>query len=392
MAEPVTGDAQVSADLHRLRERTSAKWRAFPADVIPAWIAEMDMPLAEPIAEALHAAVNRSDTGYRWVGELPAALAEFAGARWAWDIDPDRVIVLPDVLTAICQTIQAFTEPGAGVVINPPVYPPFFSSIEQITGRSVVSVPMIEDGTGRVALDLDGLERAFARPDVSAYLLCSPHNPTGSVPTRSELEQVAQSAARHQVAVIADEIHAPLTHLGTTHVPFLSIAPADLGAVSLVSASKGWNLAGLKCAQVVAGSAEALGTLVGSIPIEVTYGTGHFGVLASIAAYRDSVDWLDQTVQALAANGQALTRLLPAYLPGIGYQPPNASYLAWLDCRSLGLGDDPAAAFLERSQVALNAGLAFGPQGAGFVRLNFGTTPAILEAIVQRLGTAISGT
>lgn len=372
------------AGLAALQHRTSAKWRAYPNDVIPAWIAEMDVELAPPIAEALHAAVRRSDTGYRWAGDLPVALAGFASSRWGWHLDPERVVVVPDVVTGICEAIDALTQPGESVVINPPVYPPFFSSVHRVN-RVIVEVPLIEEAGSGYRLDLDGLQAAFARPEVTGYVLCSPHNPTGTVPSRDELERIARAAAANGVVVIADEIHAPLTHPEAQFVPYLTVADPEAHAVSLVSTSKAWNLAGLKCAQLVAGSAAVSQALAERMPIEVTYGTGHLGVLASIAAYREGVDWLDETVGQLAERAAELASLLDRVLPDIGYQPPAASYLAWLDCRALDLGDDPSEAFLERTRVALSPGPSFGSQGSGFARLNFGTTPEILHAIVERM-------
>lgn len=344
----------------------------------------MDVELAPPIAEALHAAVSRSDTGYRWAGDLPAALAGFALARWGWHVDPEQVVVVPDVVTGICEAMDALTLPGESVVINPPVYPPFFSSVRRVN-RVIVEVPLIEEPDSGYRLDIDGLEAAFARPEVTGYVLCSPHNPTGTLPSRDELERIAHAAAANGVAVIADEIHAPLTHPQAEFVPYLTVADPDAPAVSVVSTSKAWNLAGLKCAQLVAGSTAVTALLAERIPIEVTYGTGHLGVLASTAAYREGIDWLDETVGQLAARAAELASLLGRLLPEIGYQPPPASYLAWLDCRALNLGDDPSEAFLERAKVALSPGPSFGEQGAGFARLNFGTSPEILHAIVERM-------
>ncbi len=375
--------------LPELQRRRSAKWRQHPQEVIPAWIAEMDVNLAEPIAEVLLDAVRSSDTGYRHSGELPEALAEFSNLRWGWPIEPSRVMVMPDVVTSISWTIQALTEPGDGVVINSPVYPPFFSCVRDITRRTLVDVPLMLDSTGRYSLNLDGIAAAFARPDVTAILLCSPQNPTGSVPTGHELAEVGRLALEHGVAVISDEIHAPLTLPGQVHRPFLSLAPQGVRAVALVSASKAWNIAGLKCAQVVAGSDDLVELLTQRIPIEVTYGAGHLGVLASVAAYRAGQPWLDECVAGLDARAHELADLLHEQLPTVGYRIPQASYLAWLDCRALDLGDDPADFFLERARVALSAGVPFGDTGRGFVRLNFGTTSVILADIVNRLENSL---
>lgn len=301
------------------------------------------------------------------------------------------MIVLPDVLTCIAQAIAHFSRPRDAVVINTPVYPPFFSTVRDITQRTLVEVPLLRTELGGYDYDVASMEQAFARTDVSVYLLCSPHNPTGSVPSRETLEAIADAAKRHGVSVIADEIHAPLTHPGVPHTPFLSIAPAGLSAISLISASKAWNIAGLKCAQLVAADEEILTKLQASIPLEVTYGTGHFGVLASIAAYRDSVPWLDEVRTLIAGNSALLREMLTLQLPEVSFAPPSASYLAWLDFGAYDLGDDPAAYFVERAKVGLSPGPGFGDLGVGCARLNFGTSPQILAEIVERLAMSING-
>lgn len=364
-------------------DRTSAKWRAFPEDVLPLWIAEMDYPLAPPISAALHAAIDRSDTGYRWDAGLPEAFADFSERRLGWAVDPARVMLLGDVLVGMSETVRRLSD-GA-LVITPPVYPPFFHVATTIVGRELVEVPLIP-GEG---LDLDGLGRAFARPEVTAFLLCNPHNPTGDIWSRDQLVAIATLARRHDVLVIADEIWAPLTMPGREMTPYLSLGEELTGPdVALVAASKAFNLAGLKAAQVVAGSDATMLRLKERIPMEVTYSAGQLGVIASIAAYRDGDAWLDQTRDRIAANADLLTALLAEQLPAVTYAPGASTYLAWLNCQGLGLGDDPAAAFLERGRVAVNPGKDFGAQGEGFVRLNLATTPEVLTEAVSRMRDA----
>ena len=375
-------DAISLASLH---QRASAKWRAYEPDVIPAWVAEMDFPLAEPIAAALHDAIDRSDVGYRWIGELPDALASFADATWGWNINPEHVIVLPDVLTSIAQAILLLTAPGDGVVVNTPAYPPFFSTVRDICGRELVDVPLLRDPSGHYELDLEGLAAAFARPEVTAYLLCSPHNPTGLTPSADTLATIAELALVHGVAVIADEIHGPLAHPGTVHTPFLTVSSGDLTAVSLVSASKAWNIAGAKCAQMVAGSTRVMDIMAERVPLEVTYATGHFGVIASIAAYRGGGPWLEQVRAQIAANAHAVHEHVTASLPSVRFVPPASSYLAWMDFSATGIAGDPAEFILERSRVAVSAGPTFGAGCDGFIRLNFGTSPAILAKVLSRI-------
>ena len=367
--------------------RTSAKWRVYDNDVLPLWVAEMDYPLAPPIARALHDAIDRSDTGYRWDAGLPEALADFARRRLGWVIDPLRVTTIGDVLVALAESLRHLAEPG-GVVITPPVYPPFFSVVTRIVGRDVVEVPLVEDGQ----LDLAGLEVAFARPDVTAFLLSSPHNPTGTIHSRDILEAVAHLARTHDVIVVADEIWAPLPLGGREVTPYLALGEELTGPdVSLISASKAFNLAGLKCAQMVPGSQASADRLKERMPMEVTYSASHLGVIAQIAAYTEGDAWLDETLARISANADLLAELLARDIPAIRYTPPEASYLAWLDCRDLGLGDAPAIVFREQGRVALNDGCEFGAQGRGFVRLNLATTPDVIEDAVARMASVARG-
>lgn len=394
----MTTDRGAATSIERLRaQRTSAKWRAYDGDVLPAWIAEMDLQLAPAIAEALHTAIDRGDTGYRWDGDLPDALADFSQRHTGWTFTAEHVLVLQDVLTAMAEAMRVLTGEHDSVVITPPIYPPFFNVTRSIAGRGIVEVPMVNDG--RFEYDLDGLAGAFARPDVTAFLMCHPHNPTGHVADGDTLRRIGELARKHEVTVISDEIWAPLTWGDSPFVPYLSIDP-DLTApdVALVSASKAFNLAGLKCAQIVAGSREIADRLRAAIPMEVTYGTGHLGVIASIAAYRNADDWLANTVDLIAGNMTVLKRELSAALPEIGFQVPAATYLAWLDCQSLvlddalDLGDDPAAVFLEHGRVAFNAGHLYGDVGRGFVRVNVATEQGIVVEMVSRMADALTST
>jgi cystathionine beta-lyase len=375
-------------DLVTLRRRRSAKWRRFSteADVLPAWVAEMDFPLAEPVRAALADAVALGDTGYAHPGQVAEAFAGFARRRWAWNPDVERMMVLADVMTGALWAIELLTEPGDGVVIDVPAYPPFFAAVAQ-TRRTLVTNPVLDTGDGW-RLNLDGLERAFAG-GARAYLLCNPHNPTGHVATRAELTRIADLAARHDVRLIADEIHAPLALAGARHTPYASLDhPAASRAVTLASASKAWNLAGLKCALVVAGD-DATWEALQAVPELTRIGPGLLGVLASAAAFTDGEEWLDACVEHLALQWGRLPGLLAEHLPAVRYRPGEAGYLAWLDCRELGLGDDPAAAFLERGRVALMPGPDFGEPGRGWARLNIATSGALLEEAVRRMARAV---
>lgn len=372
--------------LDRLRCRTSMKWRAYPADVLPLWVAEMDVPLAEPVVHALTEALALGDTGYPAGTGYAEALAGFAEKRWGrHGIAVERTAIVPDVMLGAVEMLKLVTGPGDPVVVNSPVYPPFYQFVEHMD-RQVIEVPLGAD----LRIDLDTLDETFQRATTggrrAAFLLCSPHNPTGTVHTADELAAVAALADRHGVRVVADEIHAPLTAGGVDFVPYLSVPGAESG-LSLMSASKAWNLAGLKAALALAGPAAAAD--LARLPEEVSHGPSHLGIIAHSAALRDGTAWLDALLAGLDDNRRLLTDLLAEHLPAITYRPGDATYLAWLDCRALGLGDDPAEVFLRRGRVALNSGIPFGTGGAGHVRLNLATSPELITEGVRRMTAAL---
>ena len=371
--------------LDELRRRTSVKWRRYAPDVLPAWVAEMDVPLAQPVARALTDAVTGGDTGYPVGTTYAEALAEFAATRWGWQFDIDHTAIVPDVMLGIVEVLKLVTGPGDAVVVNVPVYPPFYQFVEHLD-RRIVEAPL----TAEHRIDLSALDAAFDRATAgaraAAYLLCSPHNPTGTVHTRKELSAVAELAARYGVRVLVDEIHAPLVYPDATHLPYLSL-PGTEDAFALLSASKAWNLAGLKAALAVAGRDAAKD--LARMPEEVSHGPSHLGVIAHGAALRHGGPWLDSLLAGLDENRRLLGDLLEKDLPAVGYCPPQGTYLAWLDCQALNLPDDPAAVFLERGRVAVNSGLAFGTGGAGRVRLNFATSPELLTEAVRRMASAL---
>ncbi|GGK66830.1 cystathionine beta-lyase [Sphaerisporangium melleum] len=372
--------------LDELRGRHSAKWRHHPPQVLPVWVAEMDTPLAEPIVTALAGAVSRGDTGYATPCGLPEAYAAFAARRFGHHADPAAIRLVPDVMAGVVEVLHLVTRPGDRVVVNTPAYPPYFYWLPRI-GRQVVQSPLALGPDGH-RLDLAALERDFAA-GAAAYLLCNPHNPTGLVLGEDELLAVAALADEYGVRVVSDEIHAPLVYPGGRHVPFPSLdAPAGARSVALVSASKAWNLPGLKAALAVPGE-EARADVAGIDP-EVSESAGMFGVLASEAAFSEGEPWLDELMAGLSANRTLLGELLAERLPGVVYRPPQATYLAWLDLRALGLGDDPAEWFLRHGEVALYSGLKFGPPGSGFARFNFATSPALLTDAMTRMSDALT--
>ncbi|WP_369192862.1 MalY/PatB family protein [Streptomyces djakartensis] len=371
--------------LDRLRLRTSTKWRTHPEDVLPVWVAEMDVPSAEPVVRAVTRAMELGDTGYPAGTGYAEALAAFAAERWSWDgLAVERTAIVPDVMLGVVEMLKLVTGYGDAVVVNPPVYPPFFHFVSHMD-RRVVEAPLGPDGR----IDPDVLEETFRRAVAdgrrAAYLLCSPHNPTGTVHTKDELSAVAHLAERYGVRVVADEIHAPLVLGGAPFVPYLSVPGAERG-LSLMSASKAWHLAGLKAALAIAGpgAAEDLARM----PEEVGHGPSHVGILAHTAALRDGTAWLDALLTGLDHNRRLLAGLLAEHLPEVRHRPPEATYLAWLDCRALGLGDDPAEVFLRRGRVALTSGVSFGTGGAGHARFNLAASAEVVTDAVRRMATA----
>jgi cystathionine beta-lyase len=386
--------------LAELRGRTSMKWRVHPEDVLPLWVAEMDVRLAEPVVRAIADAAARGDTGYPAGTEYAGALRDFAVERWDWSgLDVARTALVADVMTGAVELLRLVTRPGGSVVVDCPVYPPFYAFVAHM-GRRLVEAPLTAGGR----IDLTATEAAFAEATSggpAAFLLCNPHNPTGTVHTRDELAGVAELAARFGVRVVADEIHAPLVLPGARFTPYLSV-PGSADAFSLMSASKAFNLPGLKAAVAVAGE-DAAGDLA-RLPEIVSHGPSHLGVLAHTAALRHGGEWLDAVLAGLDANRGLLGGLLEQHLPAVTWTPPEATYLAWLDCSALGLDDPggdaaalgdvtvttgPAAAFLDRGRVALSSGPAFGTGGTGRVRLNFATSQAVLTEAVRRMGAVV---
>jgi cystathionine beta-lyase len=378
--------------LARLRQRTSEKWRAYPDDVLPLFVAEMDYPLAPPIAAALHAAIDRSDTGY--VGPergLETAFASYAGDAWGWEVDEAGVRTSTDIGVVVVEALRHLIAPGDRVIITPPVYPPFFSYIAE-AGGVVEEVPLVSDidGAQGWSLDLQGIEAAFDS-GARALLLCNPHNPLGLVHPPEHLTAVASLAARYDAAVVSDEVHASLTHRDARFTPFLSVSDdARRVGVAAHAASKAWNLAGLKCAFFVATGAEMI-ERVRALPIEIEERTSLFGRIATETAYRQGRPWLAGALDAIEANRALLTRLLAEHLPEAVYREPRASYLAWVDLRALSWGDDPAAHILERARVAFANGPAFGSEGRGFVRVNLACSPTVLTEAVERIARLRQG-
>ncbi|MCM4082907.1 MalY/PatB family protein [Paractinoplanes hotanensis] len=375
----MTAELTVPA-LAELRLRRSIKWRRFPGDVLPLFVAETDYLPAPPVAAVLSEAVTRGDIGYSTPGpELGKAFAGFAGRQWGWEPDPSQVTQVTDVGVGVVELLRRLVRPGDPVVISPPVYPPFFDWVPEAGGR-VVEVPL----TG-TKLDLAALEAAFAAHP-AAYILCNPHNPVGRVHTADELSELVRLAGLYHVPIISDEIHGALVLPGATFTPLLSVPGAAEVALAVVSASKAFNLAGLKCAAIVSASPR-MARVVDGLAVEVTERTGHLGVLAAVAAFTEGDAWLSSLITTLAARRDQLSSLLATQLPALRWVPPEATYLAWLDASALGRDAEPRDRFLTEARVAVEPGTRFGAAGSGFIRLNFATSPEILTEAVTRMST-----
>lgn len=369
--------------LHELRRRKSVKWRQFPSDVLPLPVAEMDFPIAEPIKSALHDMVDRSDTGY--LGPFPEmfeAFAQFSQLRWKWSVDVSHMRIATDVGVGTVEVLRTLINRGEKVMLNSPVYDNMWRWVAEVEA-TLVDVPLTNEN-GEYSLDLNNIEREY-RDGVKVHILCHPHNPVGAIFTSDSLSQLASLAKRYGVHIISDEIHGPLVFERRDFTPFLAVSDdaKDVG-VTVTSASKGFNLAGLKCAVIVTSSA-AIREKINSMPISVAFRASLFGAVAATAAFRDSDSWLDGVVSTLNQNRELIRNLIDTKIPAIKYRAPDFGYLAWLDLSALQLGDDPAKTILERGKLALNGGHMYGPRNAQYVRMNFGTSPEIITEAFDRI-------
>jgi cystathionine beta-lyase len=367
----------------------SQKWTRYD-NAIGAFVAEMDFGTAPVVTRALHDAVDAGALGYlpdAAAAAVAEACAAFQERRYGWAVPARWITPLADVLAGLTAAIEHFTPPGSPVVLPTPAYMPFLLVPGQL-GREILEVPMLTGPDGRLTHDLDGLDRAFA---AGGRLLvhCSPHNPTGRVFTEAEHRAIAEVVERHGVRVFADEVHAPLTHPGAVHRPYAALSPGTAAhTVTATSASKAWNIPGLKAAQFLV-SNEADATRWAAVAEPFAHGASTPGVLANTAAYTGGEDWLADVLGYLDGNRRLLADLLAEHLPAVRYTPPEGTYLAWLDCRALGIEGSPAQHFLQRAGVALIDGAACGSAGAGHVRLNLATPRPVLRTIVERMAASL---
>lgn len=364
-----------------LRRRTSLKWNVFDPDVLPLWVAEMDVRVLPEVVQAVTEALELGDTGYPWGTRYAEAYAELADQRWGWRPAPDQLRRSGDVMNAILSLLLGNTAEGDHVALNPPVYQPFWQVIEGYR-RHVTQVPLTDAGR----LDLAALEHAFTGPAApTAYLLCSPHNPTGTIHTPEELSAVARLCREHDVLLVVDEIHALLVDPGATFTPILSLPDAQ-DAVVTFSAGKGWNLPAFKAGLYVRGTDAA--RFVDALPPLANQSTGQMATIAHTAALRHGQAWVDAVMAEVADHKTLLADLLAEHLPGVTYRRAPGTYLAWLDCSALGLAS-PRTHFLAHARVALNSGSDFGPGYGQFVRLNLAASPALINEAVERMAASL---
>ena len=372
--------------LEQLRKRKSEKWRHYTADILPLPVAEMDFEIAQQVRDVLGEMLRTSDTGY--LGDIPELkdnFAKFAKSRWDWDLVDAQLYTAADVGVAIVEFCRTYLKPGDGIVFNTPVYHNFLNWINELKATPV-DVPLKKNGM-EYSLDLDGIEAAY-KNGAKAHFLCSPHNPVGAVFSKADLAKIAELAKKYGVVIMSDEIHAPLTYSESKFVPFL--AASDIAkevGVCITAASKSWNLAGLKCAFIITESAQ-MDELAKKMPAAVHYRASLFGAIGAATAFT-ATDWLDAVLVTLDRNRKFLKSQLDAILPQVGYRIPNCTYLAWLDMSALNLGENPAESLLSKGKVAFGPGINFGPQSGQFIRLNFGTSEAIIEEAIDRIVKAL---
>ncbi len=376
-------------DLARLRATRGEKWQIYPPDVLPLWVADMDFPVAEPIRELLRETYERSDVGYpihSALGRLRSLFAARALERFGWDLDPARVEVITDVVQGMYVGLLTLTAEGAGTVVQTPVYPPFLGCVTDV-GRRMITNELVDNGSG-YAIDFDGL-RARLNPDAAAIMFCNPQNPTGRVFARDELEQLARIAVERDLVIISDEIHADLVFPPHEHIPMATLGPeVEARTITLYSATKAFNIAGLRCSVAAFGSA-SLQKRFRSLPRHALGGIGTLGLAATELAWTRGQPWLDEVLAYLDRNRGLVADFLREELPEVRHHSPEGTYLGWLDCRALELGREPYEFFLDEAKVALSRGRNFGQGGEGFVRLNFATSRSILSEALERMAKAV---
>ena len=385
-----TGTFELS--LETLRSRRGNKWNKYPSDVLPAWVADMDFRIAEPIQRAVEKlVVEEADYGYGYrAGEnaLPAAFVHRMKERHGWETDPELVLNVTGTVQGLFVSVMGLSQPGDGVIIQTPIYPPFLATVEK-TGRRLIENPLIDNGE-RFVLDIEGLRRA-ADEGAKILLFCNPHNPTGRVFTREELQAVGDLAVERDLIIVSDEVHADLIYSGHKHIPIATLSP-EIAArtVTLTAASKGFNIAALRCSIVYFGSPELRARFNSVLPDYMVGSTSVVGIDATVAAWYHGQPWLDEVLKTLEGNRDFVAEFVKEQMPGVRHHASEGTYLAWLNCGGLGLRDQsPYEFFLDEAKVGLNPGGDFGTLGKDCVRLNFATSREVLDQVLGRMADAI---
>ena len=373
-----------------LRARGSFKWTAPGPDGFGAAVAEMDFGAAPAILDALADLSADANFGYLppfLADELAAACAEFTKRRYGWAVDPAHIHPVPDVLKALEIAITRFSRPGSPVILPTPAYMPFLT-LPGFLGREIIQVRMRDDA-GLFTFDLEAIEDAF-RAGGHLLIFCNPYNPLGRVFTPEEMTRLTDVVDRHHGRVFADEIHGPLVYPGMRHVPYASTSEAAAAhALTATSASKAWNLPGLKCAQVILTNAPDRQRFQ-EMGFFASHGASNPGVVANIAAFQHGEAWLDDILSYLDDGRHLLADLLRRHLPQVRYRPPDGTYLAWLDCTAMDLPGSPGTLVTDRARITVVDGPAFGAGGAGSFRFNFATPHPILADLVERIAAALT--
>lgn len=371
------------------RANESWKWHAFPEDVLPMWIADMDFVSPEPVIRALRERVEHGVFGYPMeMPELRQVIVNRLTDLYQWAVQPEDILFLPGVIQGFNLACQAFAAPAGGVLVMPPIYPPILQAPER-TETLRQEVALIQCTDGSYAIDWDRFETAIT-DQTRLFILCNPHNPVGRVYRRDELERMAEICLRRNVIICSDEIHCDLIYRGYRHLPIASLDPEiALHTITLMAPSKTFNIPGLHCSFAIIPNPElrqqyqnAAKGLVGGVNL--------MGMVAMLAAYSNGQEWLEQVLLYLEGNRDFLFDYLIRELPEIRMAKPEGTYLAWLDCRQTGIEGNCSRFFLEKAKVALEDGLRFGREGKGFVRLNFGCPRSMLAEALERMKAALS--
>ncbi|WP_137178142.1 MalY/PatB family protein [Roseomonas sp. AR75] len=363
-----------------------SKWSRYEPDVLPMWVADMDFAVAAPILQALRARLDHPVLGYG-VSQtgLKQQIVLWLEAQYGWRVTPEDILMLPGVVPGFNLALRTVCAPGAGVVVQTPVYPPMLKAPEN-GGLRRLDAPLTADDR----VDLDVLGAALRAAGQGAFLLCNPHNPTGRAFTRDELQSMAAACLSAGVAIVSDEIHCDLLFEGRRHIPIASLAPAVAArTITLMSAGKTWNIAGLNACWAVV-TDPALRARFAAVLAGVADHVNILGLIATEAALAEGAAWRNDVLAYLQANRDWLADAVASRLPGVTMRLPEATYLAWLDCRGSAAAADPHRFFLEKARVGMNPGPDFGPPGAGFVRFNFGCPRALLEDGVGRMARALA--